>query len=558
MASEKDTIYVDIDDEITAIIDKVTSAKGKIVALVLPKRATAMQSLVNMKLLKRAADEANKNLVLVTSESGLMPLAGAAGLHVAATPTSKPSVPALGDSDDLVENIDEPEEVADGEAFDARSAENKPIGEVAGLAGGTAMAGAASDEEPIELDNSELSPIASAGKKLKKAKNKKLKVPNFKKFRLGVVIAVLALICLGIFFYCALEVWPHATVKIFTSQQQLPVSLTAKLSSSANTVDPASSTVPATPATQSKSYSQTVPASGQKDEGTPASGSIVMSICTNNPAAVQDVPAGTGVSTNNLTYITQNDASFSYAGGGGSCFRFQSNSVNIVAQNPGSNYNVSNATFSVSGSSATGSGSASGGTSNIVRVVQQSDIDSAKQQLANQDTSAIKQTLQQQLQQSHLMVLPQTFTALPSDVNSSANAGDQADNVTVTENVNYVMFGVSQNNLEKLIEANVKQQLSPNQGVLDSGLSSASFSLVGTPTTSSATVKINTTAIIGPKLDVANLKKNIEGKRAGDIRSELSNQNGVSKVEVDFSPFWVGSAPKDPNKITIDFIKSNG
>src|SRR4051794_19842462 len=79
----KDVIYLDVDDEITAIIDKVELAKQKIVALVLPKRATMLQSIVNMRLLKRSAAAAGKSVVLITSEHALMPLAGAAGIHVA-------------------------------------------------------------------------------------------------------------------------------------------------------------------------------------------------------------------------------------------------------------------------------------------------------------------------------------------------------------------------------------------------------------------------------------------------------------------------------------------
>src|SRR5580693_8910099 len=92
-ANDKDTIYIDIDDEITGIIDKLRNSKGKVVALVLPKRATVFQSVVNMKLLKRAADAEKKNAVLITSEAGLLPLAGIAGVHVAKTLTSKPEIP---------------------------------------------------------------------------------------------------------------------------------------------------------------------------------------------------------------------------------------------------------------------------------------------------------------------------------------------------------------------------------------------------------------------------------------------------------------------------------
>ena len=94
VSNNKDTIYIDIDDEITTVIDKVRSSPGRIVALVLPKRATVFQSIVNMKLLKRSAESAKKNVVLITTEAGLLPLAGAVGLHVAPTPQSKPEVPA--------------------------------------------------------------------------------------------------------------------------------------------------------------------------------------------------------------------------------------------------------------------------------------------------------------------------------------------------------------------------------------------------------------------------------------------------------------------------------
>src|SRR3982750_3848561 len=89
----KDVIYIDVDDEITGIIDKIENSPQKVVALVLPKRAASLQSIVNMKLLARSAGTAGKNTVLITSEQALLPLAGAAGLHVAKNLQSKPEVP---------------------------------------------------------------------------------------------------------------------------------------------------------------------------------------------------------------------------------------------------------------------------------------------------------------------------------------------------------------------------------------------------------------------------------------------------------------------------------
>ena len=62
----KDTIYIDVDEEITGIIDKIQESDKKVVALVLPKRASVFQRIVNLKLLKRSADKASKNIVLIT------------------------------------------------------------------------------------------------------------------------------------------------------------------------------------------------------------------------------------------------------------------------------------------------------------------------------------------------------------------------------------------------------------------------------------------------------------------------------------------------------------
>src|SRR3954463_15431332 len=89
----KEVLYVDVDDEITSIIDKLENSSHKVVALVLPKRAASLQSIVNMKLLARSADSAGKSPVLITSEAALLPLAGAAGLHVAKNLQSKPEIP---------------------------------------------------------------------------------------------------------------------------------------------------------------------------------------------------------------------------------------------------------------------------------------------------------------------------------------------------------------------------------------------------------------------------------------------------------------------------------
>jgi len=165
-STSKETVYVDIDDEITNIVDKVKGSQHKIVALVLPKRATVLQSIVNMKLLKRAAEQSKKNIVLITSEAGLLPLAGAVGLYVAKTLQSKPAIPPIPDRGDSgeVSEIDEddpqPDRNAPVGALAAGAAGAAAVGALAGSesASAASMAGAAgaasaADDDVIELDN---------------------------------------------------------------------------------------------------------------------------------------------------------------------------------------------------------------------------------------------------------------------------------------------------------------------------------------------------------------------------------------------------------------------
>src|SRR6266496_584582 len=90
--AKKDVIYIDIEDDITSIIEKIKKADAKIVALVPPKRVGSLQSVVNLKLLVRAADASDHRVVLITSDKALTNLAAGISIPVAKNLQSKPEV----------------------------------------------------------------------------------------------------------------------------------------------------------------------------------------------------------------------------------------------------------------------------------------------------------------------------------------------------------------------------------------------------------------------------------------------------------------------------------
>jgi hypothetical protein len=559
--ADKDTIYVDIDDEITGIIDKVKNSKGKVVAVVLPKRATVFQSIVNMKLLKKAVDSDKKNLVLITSEAGLLPLAGAAGIHVAKTLTSRPEIPsapkAFIDNDDA---IDEDSPINGDNELD----QSQPIGQLAG------DSAAADGVETLMLDNEDKPEDAADAakdtpadkKKDKSAKNKKLKVPNFNKFRLALIILVVVLVVLLILFFVLNSSLKKATINIKTNATNVGANLSLILSTNATSVDSSSGLIPAKAEQQQKSYQQTVNTTGQKNEGNEATGTVTMTAqyCGSIPSSNLDVPAGTGLGASGQTFITQSDTTFNISGQHGGCLNYQgTSSTPISAQSPGSAYNVSGVTFTVAGSygnyTVAATGSASGGTDNIVQTVNQNDINNAKAKISTGTSGSAKSSLESELKSSGYYPIDATFTSNSPNVTSSANVGQSASSVTVTEDLSYTMFGVPKNDLNKLVTSAIDNQIDTSkQSILDNGVNSATYS-VGNLTSTGGQVQMTIAAVAGPQLNIASIKKNAEGHKAGDISSQLQTNPNVTGVTVNFSPFWVGSAPSNPSKITVDIAK---
>lgn len=556
----KDVIYIDVDDEITGIIDKVENSSHKVVALVLPKRAASLQSIVNMKLLKRSADGADKNVVLITSEHALIPLAGAAGLHVARSLQSTPeipdapaaSAPAKASAEPAAEDV--PGDEADEEDVPKKYDYARPIGALAAKH-------EADNPETIDLDDEEEKPAAAAAVAAaakKKPKGDKVKIPNFDRFRMLIGLGILALAGLIIFIILALFVLPKATITIHTSSEPVSTSFNLNASPGAK-VNPAAGTIPSKLESSDLTGTQSVTATGQKNNGNTASGSITMTAqeCAphlgNTP---NDVPAGTGVSSGGQNYITQDNASFSFSGGSGSCINYTSNSVDITAQAAGSKYNVDNASFSVTGrSDVSGTGSASGGTDDIVTVLSQSDVDGAKDKLTSSSngTTFVK-SFEDKLASQDEYVLTNTLKAGNPQITSTPTVGQPASTATVNIKITYTVIALQKSDLKKIIEAKLSGQIDKTKQKLngnflgDSTINVASQDAKGD---ASLAVNVDTTAV--PIINEESVKNVARGHKTGDIQSAIGNWAGVKSVDVKLSPFWVSKVPGKDSKITVVF-----
>ena len=548
-SSGKSTIYIDVDDEITTLIDKVKSSPGKIVALVLPKRATVLQSIVNMKLLKKASTDAKKNLVLVTTEAGLMPLAGRVGLHVADTPKSKPVIPSPPERDNDHAVAVEPEDIGYEPALD----KTKSVGELAG-----ARKVDDEDAETIALDNVEGDQSKPKSKKLKN-KFIGLKIPNFDRFRLRLFLGVLGVIILVAGWLVASLVLPKAVITIKTDTQTISANLSFTVNTAASELKLDEGVVPAVKKESKQTDSEKFTATGQKDNGDKAKGVVTAYNCTDNSVSV---PAGTSFSSGSLTYVS--DAAVTVPASnftsGGSCKKDHSANIAVTAINGGTSYNISSGhTFSSNfGSTLTGSGSAmTGGTTNIVTVVSQSDIDGAVAKTKGRQDDAAKTDLVNQLSAGGLTGLFSTEATSDPEVKSSIEVGQPADSeVTVTVNYTYRVFGVKASDLSELVKKNVKTQIdSTKQSILDDGVSAATINLTNRKSDTEAKMTMESQVVACPDLNVENLKAEVKGMKKGDAISALEMHTGVTDVTISFSPFWVYKIPNSTKKIVLSIEK---
>lgn len=543
---KKDVVYIDNDDEIASITDKVQSSNEKIVALVLPKRCTVLQSSVNMKILNKAASDAGKKVVLITSEAGLLPLAGAAGLFVAKTLQSKPAVPNAPQVDEAVESV------VEGDDTEPEIDETKSIGELAG--------DETEDDAPIELgDDTEAAKEDDKPKKEKK--DKKLAVPNFDSFRVKLFAGIGALIALIVLGYVMFSVLPKATVVVKIQYKSVPVTVTATGSTTATTTDTKAATVPMQTKTLEKTETKKFQATGEKDNGTKATGKVGFAIaCASVVGAPPTIPAGTGVSSGGLTFITQESASLTTPSFSGGC-KFVSGEVSVVAQNAGDKYNISSGrTFtvagfpSVTGSNSTGMG---GGTSKIIKVVSASDCDNAKNELLNANTDANKAELEAQLKAAGQTPLTDTFAKTSATATCSPNVDEEATEATATAQLKFSMSGISTEGLNQLITAQVQSQLGPNETVYDNGTSEGKFTIKEKKPNGDIVFEYTGTAKIGVKQDAKVVTSAVAGKKYGDSVTAVKQLSGVTDVTITYSPFWVRSTPKNVDKITVKFESQN-
>lgn len=584
----KDVIYIEPEYDITDILSKIKNSKTKIVALVPPKKAGVLHSAVNFKLITKVAVQNGKTIVLISTDEALLKLAAAVNMPVAKNLQTKPELVDANNIDESEEDEPADDNVIEDDTptkTDNTDDDEKSVHKIAvhkdDDAPQSKPASRAHQTEEVELDDDDISDDDK--------KRKKTKVPNFKKYQKQIIAGVIAVILIIGFCFWALVIAPAAkiTVSIKTSENNFSESV--KFTTKEDGADAENGTFYMEEKSIEKTASADFVATGEVDKGTKAGGKLTLS--RTNPVILSGsstdsataneitIPSGSKFSYNGLTFVstaavalrsvTTKDVDLT------NCKIFTSalscnlttaitTSVSVVAAENGDKYNIAAATSGWtdpgSGYNVTESSAMIGGTSKMVKVVSQEDIDKAEATLDTSSESEARSDLSSQFGKDYLLI-SSSFNADGGQVTSSPALNEEVgDGVTpkVVKKTTYKIFAVESAEAEKFIKAKVTASLGDDtQEIYSTGISSESdknkaFFESFKSSDNTYTAKLKSTVKTGPRVTEAMVSEKSLGKKIGEVKTMLKSINGVSDVKIDTSFFWVTSIPSDPNKLTIE------
>ncbi len=550
----KDVIYIEPEDDITDIITKIEKSKEKILALVPPKKAGVFRSVVNIKLIAKVGTTAEKTIVLVTTDPSIIKLAAATRLPVTKDLQTPPAIPTadveIGEAS-TEEMIDEPEE----------EIEEKVEEEVV-------------EEDPEENTKEEKSKADKKEKKAKKQPSNKSGNPiinwikNHKKTAIAGGIG--AIVVIG-FLVWAFAIAPAATVTVAIKTEKNNFSENVTFTTTATDEN----------ATEGKFYLQekkaenvsevTFEATGQKNMGEKATGEVIVYVFFKQKGAVA-ISSGATFSINGLSFVANSGASLSWDGddfdncdnGKNASQLLQSGCqvsarISVTAAEPGSKYNVAasqsgwSTVANVSG--AYSDKAMSGGTDNIIKVVEQADIEKAKDKMKATNEDEEKEKLFSSMDDNAL-VIESSFAQNTSAAVATPAAGEEVkEGVTPTlkATTTATVYFIDKSKVEEFIKE--KANLGDDQKVYEIKDPYIENFVKGD---AGYAGRLKTTYAAGPKVTENDIVEMIKGKGIGDAQHDIKNINGVVDVSINPSYPWVGSIPNDTNKITVNIeMKDN-
>lgn len=372
----------------------------------------------------------------------------------------------------------------------------------------------------------------------------------------GILIVILVV---GVYLFFKL---PKADIVIWPKVDILSFKQTITADKSADSVDPVKAVIPAQYFQTAKTNSQDFPATGNASNEGQASGTITI-YNKYDPPTPFTFKAGTHfMSDSGKLFVASQKIMIPAAKKSGSKITPGSVQVNVQAVEGGSDYNIAPANFSVPGLKgtsyyysiyATSTSAMTGGYTGKVKKVTADDIQGAKDVLTKKTTSDALSALKSQISSDYILL----DNAVLSDV---TNASTQTKSGTIAEDFNYQVtvtasaLAFKKSDLDQFAKNYIISQIPDGKTLLDNSFkmdySASRVDVSG----GKITLNLDFSSGVYQSIDKNSLSLSLLGENASQINETINNSlvDQVSKIKINFWPFWVTSVPNSQKAVNIE------
>ena len=569
----KDTFYIEPEDDITDIINHIKASKQKIIALVPPKKLNVLRSSINLKLIARTAKTLDKAIVIVTTDPTLMKMAALSSLPFAKNLSSRPTLPSEFNEADLEypakakkaslnDEIEINEKAAPASSVSRVRTANEAAASRAGSASTLAK------NSTINLDSEE---VVKTGDD-EDTDDQPKKILTLDSLKNRIIIGVVAAVLLIGSFIWAFILAPTAkiSVKIKT--------IAENFSENVSFVTDAKQAVSKDgkffleTASLEKNSEVEFEATGEKNVGDKAIGELRLiatfdmstTTATASRPDVATVPQGSAFAYRNLNFLTNQEVKISWDGSISNCDAGRhsgkcqvAKTVKATAIEGGAKYNIeavsSGWQSSVAGVEGYANSEFKGGTDKIQKIVTASDITKAKEKLTEAD--GVKEELFEKVPSDDIKI-EDSYKKVTADPTSSPAVDQPTENgkAKLTAKTTYSVNYVDKAAIEEYVKSVVSTRLGSDQKIYETG---NIFIEKFQNNNNSVTAKIKATLKTGPEVTEQSVLEKSLGKKVGEVTTLIKSINGVSDVEVNTSFPWVRQIPNDANKVSIKITVEN-
>lgn len=550
------SIYINLEDDVSKITDRLRHNSAKQVILVCPKRSYLFSDSINLRLLKKQTDLLRKEIFILTMDEKGQLYAREAGFALkflpkvsGRTPLSDIKTPHRVQPVSVTQDMEE--EVVEVQSDQQLS--KKPFVEKVVAPSIVSSVFNIKEDPDIKLEiNDNIFPEGeSLEEEVKKSRPKIVKVIMFTATFSVVLLLALAFVVL-----------PKATVVVYPKTEVVTRDMTISMSKNVQAIDPSKLVMPAIPVKETVSLNKKFESQGKFQVGNKAEGVVRIYNFTGLPINLK--AETTTLTLNGKSYKLINDISglkpTTYSNSKTKEINPASlaDPVEVIAAEGGTDYNAPlgsrmEITNQVFGSRpqllyANTESELAGGTTRYLSVISKDDIEKAKKTLEEEALAQVRD----RLSTAGSVLADRAFSFNVTEYVVNNPEGTQTPSFEASLKGDLVGLSFKKQDLDDLILQRISQTISGNKVLSKGPNTQITYTVSALDSVNQlASLQVHYQGEAAYVMDLGNLAPQLVGKNQNEVNEILRSKAEIDKVEITLAPSWQKNFPLFVNKIYL-------